>query len=339
MTEPGSDHEVLARAASHGRDPKRLRADLVEAAMRGLAYSGTPEAARRLADLATESVSATDPGTQRRRSAALTAVRLYNQLHRDGSSSTFDQARVSTSGGGEIGLDGIWGVLDDQARVHDAGLTYANHPDVPSPMTDIRLDEVLDLASLRSGRGDDADDVACCTSVSRSGTAGTFGASGDGLDVISDSADMSAVLNDAAARVKVVRAIDYCGGPGFNISGCAWAPGKGIAVVRLGGLGHEAVLWLHEYGHNTGLSHSSNGSRYIMYSVDYGTNSHLTQAECDTYHAPHAVAYMTPTDTGACTDVDADVVQDVIDNCPGVANHDQADSEGEGKTANRTAPE
>jgi hypothetical protein len=214
--------------------------------------------------------------------------------------------------------------------VHDAELTYANHVDVTNPMTDGRLDAVLGTASLRAGRGDALDDVACCITVSRSGSAASFGTAGDGLDIIDDSVEMSSVIGNPVARVKVVRAINYCGAPGTNIIGCAWRSGNGVAVVRMSGEGGEAVLWLHEYGHNTGLTHNTVSSGYIMYPIDNGSNDMLTQQECDSYHAPSSGAGITPSDTGACTDGDLDLVQDGVDNCPTAPNYDQADSDGDG---------
>ncbi|RMG45043.1 MAG: hypothetical protein D6718_08655 [Acidobacteria bacterium] len=195
-------------------------------------------------------------------------------------------------------------------------------------MTDARLDDVLENASLRAGRSDYSGDVACCITVSRSGTARSFGTPGDGRDTIDSSSEMTSVLNDPAARVKVVRAINYCGGPGFNIIGCAWTPGNGMAVVRLSNINTEAITWIHEYGHNTGLFHVSD-SRRIMHGTNYGTNNGLAQFECDTYHSPSPAAGMTPVDTGACTDNDGDEVQDGIDNCPDVANSGQSDGDGD----------
>jgi len=67
-----------------------------------------------------------------------------------------------------------------------------------------------------------------------------------------------------------------------------------------------------------------------MYSIDYGSNDGLSAAECDRFHSPMSGAGMTPRDTQACTDGDADLVQDAVDNCPAVANADQADADGNG---------
>jgi len=319
MTADGSGGGVLAKAAARGRNPAALRDDLLEMSLLGLAYSGAPTARRRIADVESGRVVPASNGRSLGRSARAAAA-------------LFDRLQVESAGdgdGGSVEASTGAGILDTGARVHDAGLTYANHVNVTNPMTEARLDEILSLASLRAGAGDFSGDVACCTRVSRSGAARSFGTSSDGLDVIDTSTELSTVLNGSVARFKVVRAINYCGGSGTNIIGCAWRPGNGAAVVRMSGLGSEAVLWIHEYGHNTGLSHHSD-SRFLMHGVDYGSNNGLTQSECSTYHSPSTSSGMSTQDIGACSDHDADVVQDAADNCPGVANYDQQDTDGDG---------
>jgi hypothetical protein len=258
---------------------------------------------------------------------AAVALQLFDELY-----SSWPVGEVDSGVDGEGGTPEAAGegFLDTQTRVHDAGITYANHVMVTNPMTDARLDAILDLANSRAGAGDFLDDVACCTFMSREGTAQTFGTSVDGLDVIDDSTELNTVLNHSAAHFKVVRAINYCGGPATNVIGCAWRPGHGAAVVRRSNLGSEGVLWIHEYGHNVGLPHNTTGGSYIMYGVDYGTNSGLTQGECDQFHAPSASAGMSMQDVGACGDQDVDLVHDLQDNCPAVYNPTQGDSNGDG---------
>ena len=56
----------------------------------------------------------------------------------------------------------------------------------------------------------------------------------DGLDTIDSNSELNAVLNNTVARVKVVRIINYCAGPGSNIIGCAPIGGDGMLVVRFG---------------------------------------------------------------------------------------------------------
>ena len=232
-------------------------------------------------------------------------------------------------GGGSISDDPVTRAIDTNIEGHRAGLTYANHVDTPNPMDDARLDEALAAASTTAGFEDFAQDVACCITVGRSGTARTFGSSGDGLDVVDSAGDIQAVLGNSIARVKVVRAINHCSEPGTNIIGCSRFPGNTMAVVRLTSASGEGLLWLHEYGHNAGLDHNGD-SRYIMHGQYNGNNSALTQVECNVFHDPSNFAGMVLEDIGVCHDDDGDALVSTVDNCPSVANPGQADVDADG---------
>jgi putative metal-binding protein/matrixin len=187
-------------------------------------------------------------------------------------------------------------------------------------------------ASIVAGHSDYADDVACCITIEREGTAGTVGTPGDGLDIIDNETELYAML-DAGPRVKVVRQINWCGSAGTNIIGCSYlsqpassSPGKGMVVVKLSVPAFDGALWLHEYGHNAGLGHSAD-PRAIMYFAYDGRNSLLTQFECDRYHIPLSMAQMTLRDLGACNDADRDQFVTTADNCPTKNNPDQSDDD------------
>ena len=341
MTAEASNGGVLAAAAARGRRPSALRNDLLEMAMRGLAFSGAPQARERLQALANGAVRPTVAGQGRdMRGPADRALQFMDSLepgaaqapggpHLDGNLDPLVGSPATDVGEEHPPVGEAFDANMSHTNVEQSQLTYANHPGVTSPMDDNRLDAILANGSLRMGKSDFAGDVACCAGIVRSGTARTFGSLNDGLDVIDDSTELVSVLNNPTSRVKVVRAINYCGSPGNNIIGCAWVGGNGMALVRYGNIGNEGALWTHEYGHNVGLSHNSN-SAFIMYGCLCGNNYGLTQSECDKYHTPSVGTQAVSQQVGVCSDLDVDEVQDQIDNCPGVSNNDQADSDGDG---------
>jgi hypothetical protein len=337
MTDHGSEGTArLRRAAGRAPDPAAMRADLIEMAFRGLAFSGAPRARARLHDLA---AGRSRPAARRDQTLpARQSLDLFDELWGGRAAPPVrgtPRPDGATSGAGDGGASLLSGgggaeLTDTQNRGADSGLTYANHPNVTSPMNDTRLDECFTAANLLLGRTDFSGDVACCASLSRVDVARTFGTAGDGLDSIDSGPELTAVLTNTVARVKVVRAINYCGGPGSNIIGCAYQPGFGMAVVRLSSVSTEAMLWTHEYGHNTGLAHAAD-NRMIMYGTLTGSNTGVSQSDCNSYHFPAPSANMSTTDTGTCGDSDVDGVANTLDNCPFFANFDQVDTDGDGQ--------
>ena len=81
------------------------------------------------------------------------------------------------------------------SAVRVSRLSYANHPAVTSPMTDARLDSILYETSQSIGRSDFSADVACCGGAVRTGAGATFGAIGDGQDLIDNNTELNTVLN------------------------------------------------------------------------------------------------------------------------------------------------
>lgn len=324
MTEDGSDGGPLSRAAARSGNPEALRGDLFEAALKGLAVSGSPRARTRLEAISRGSVQPNHRGRDLRRPAA-EALSVFGQPGARGnaaslSGSSMQQLSLSPDGGPNL--------YDTSTTLHDSRLNYANHVRVSGGMTDARLDSVLLEASTRASREDYSDDIACCMQVSRIGAGLSFGSNGDSLDIIDSEIELTTVLNNPVSRVKVVRQINYCGGTGTNIIGCSYANGNGMSVVRMSDLGSEAVLWIHEYGHNAGLGHVAD-SRNIMYAFDTGANNLLNQGQCNTYHSPAPAAGMTPVVAGVCSDDDLDSIHDSIDNCLNLYNPSQTNTDGD----------
>lgn len=195
---------------------------------------------------------------------------------------------------------------DTGAVLHAVPLSFANHPEAPVPIDAARIDTMLEVGSYLTRSEDDPSDTACCVHFTRGDTA-PFGTIGDGLDIISNETELDAALSDRSARIKVVRAINWCGGPGTNFSGCATQRGFGAVVVRISDPALEAGLWMHEFGHNAGLEHVA-ASRNVMSPTGGYTcgpfaicaDDVWTQSQCDALHAPPSSTRVAPVAIGVC---------------------------------------
>ena len=273
ITADGSGGGIASAASRVSSRPAWMCGDLIEQALFGLAIAGDRAARERLEDVAAGHVKPAKTGRDQRGAAGQAL----------GQRSELSPLLDGPAGGGAA-----TSAFDTNTTFHDSLIDYANHPAVSDPMTDSRLDSVLDDGSSRVFQDDGAlsggADTACCVSFSRKGVQQTFGSSADGLDAIDTYSELITVLNDQTARAKVVRQINYCSGPGTNIIGCAWVSGNGLAVVRMSSLGQEAALWVHEYGHNIGNGHNNLGTNWIMYGSLGSNNRGILQSECDQYH-------------------------------------------------------
>ena len=110
-------------------------------------------------------------------------------------------------------------VIDTIPSINLHDLTYSNHVDTNSKITDSQVDALLDDISLVMARQDVVSDVACCVVLGRTQPGQTFGSPGDGRDIITSSGEMSLVLNNSSGRIKVVDLITWCGSNGSNIIG------------------------------------------------------------------------------------------------------------------------
>ncbi len=342
------------RAGCAGRRPiDRCVTDTVEMALLGLGLSRRPEAAVRLREIGTGTVVLRghvrdvvrtarallpSPGS---RATVSGRSRRAPDARRASDPRSLDRDPVDEGDGGAL----VARDLDLQCDFHDSGITYRNHVDHASPIDHSRLASVLADVNYRAQVENFDGDVACCVRLSIADSGGTFGTPNDGLDSIDTSNELLLVLDHPSSRAKVVRVINYCGGPGSNILGCAWIGGNGMAMVRTG-FEAEGILWMHEFGHNVGLGHSGD-NRSIMYGFDTGANNGLTQAQCDRYHQPVPQAETSPARVGGCRDDDGDDIGEgcdvcpldpgndpdgdgvcaLVDNCPTSSNASQADSE------------
>lgn len=121
-------------------------------------------------------------------------------------------------------------------------------------------------------------DVACNLTLIRSGNVSSFSVTDGTVD---SSTEFNQVLG-AGGNILVVKKINWCGGLAPNIIGCAPVPGNALVVVRYT-TSLEGLLWVHEYGHNSGLSHNTGNTRAIMYPSIGSTRQDVNQSECNAF--------------------------------------------------------
>lgn len=147
-------------------------------------------------------------------------------------------------------------------------------------LTDAEADIILAQATEILAKGDSPDDVPCPVKLLRNGPVATFTA---GTGTIATQRQFDEVLAQPGS-IHVVIAITYCGRPGAGIIGCAPVPGGDLAVVRYD-VGIEGVLWVHEFGHNQGLSHRK-GAVNVMHPYATPTSRGVNATECAAYMKP-----------------------------------------------------
>ncbi|MBI3447299.1 MAG: HYR domain-containing protein [Acidobacteria bacterium] len=186
---------------------------------------------------------------------------------------------------------------DTAARAGSQSLTVARHVDTTFTLATAQTAMANATTVIRAcdGTPNADEDVACQVTMQVSGgSIGTFGATGDGGDVISSDAEMTALINSGTADVMVVTAIMFCSGPagpGLTIIGCGNVGAQGIVSVNsLAGnlLGVEIT---HEFLHNQGHNHRGDAGEAaqtpgaILNPVLNLSSNIINEAECGSLHA------------------------------------------------------
>jgi hypothetical protein len=155
------------------------------------------------------------------------------------------------------------------------------------------VDQILESASSTLSSDDDgagSEDEACSMLLQRQGALATF----DVLDL--GALNHDAVLLERPENVKVVQSIGFCAGRPATYWGCARLDRRSMAVkwtkpeatVAPADLPFFGTLWLHEFGHTSGLLDLlPNEGTYqdVMYPSWLGTGSRLflDGAACDAF--------------------------------------------------------
>ena len=174
--------------------------------------------------------------------------------------------------------------VDPSAHIHRHEFTMARH--VQTEFENVVGRVAADFGTRHLQECDSRvapdQDVACAVEVAIAPQSLTFGSADDGLDVITTDAELDAVLDDTSAYVKVVTAINFCGGVPVEAAGCAPA---GSTLVLISDLSqpHWGEALIHEFGHNKGLSHRTTPGSPFMHTTLSG-NDEVNAAECAVYH-------------------------------------------------------
>jgi hypothetical protein len=157
--------------------------------------------------------------------------------------------------------------------------TVTRHVDTTT-YTATDFDDAMDDGNdrMKYDNHDCTDDVPCTARFYRSGALGTFGTTGDGLDIISTQGELDSVFGVTSHRIKVVDDVNYCAG-GYNTSiiGCGRCNAVGFILEEW----VQGNVYIHEYGHNVmGCGHRDDCAYNIMNAVSNGQNNSVNETEC-----------------------------------------------------------
>jgi HYR domain. len=186
---------------------------------------------------------------------------------------------------------------DTAARAGLQTLTFARHVNTPFTLATAQtaMTNANTVIQTCDGTPNANEDIACQVTMQVAGGAiGTFGATGDGGDVILTDAAMTALINSGTANVMVVTAIGRCGGagpaPGLTIIGCGNVGSQGIVSVNTLAGNLLGVEITHEFLHNQGHGHRGTAGEgpttpgAILNPVLNLNSNIINQAECGSLH-------------------------------------------------------
>ncbi|MEL6863230.1 MAG: hypothetical protein AAFP19_02375 [Bacteroidota bacterium] len=185
--------------------------------------------------------------------------------------------------------------IDPSAKKHRHPISFTVHPD--ATYSDAIANGALSFATTIVERCDNRvnndQDVACQVSFSRSGTLGSFGMAGDGLDIITTATERRTVLDESSAYVKIVTSIlvRSNGTPGSVLGTADLNASTMILRSNLGGANRTGEILAHEFGHNKGFLHRGVGGApavagddLMRADVAIGGLHEINQTECLAFH-------------------------------------------------------
>lgn len=265
-------------------------AELYQQTLLALGVSGLPQAQARLTEIATQgglSTQAADDTLQQ-------ALALNQRVQQAGMAAVVSPD-PNLPAPPEL-QDSLGTQATDSNSVgHLQTFVVGRHTALGSVPTEAQVDALLAKASEVMQTADSSTDIACCVALQRNGSIDAYSTT-DGT--INTSTELNAVFNNSTYEVKLVRALDYCGGYNTSIIGCAYiGTSKNMILEYLGNVTLDGILWAHEFGHNQGLYHPnpSVSTRIMNGSLSFLAKQ-MTQTECNAWHN----TYQNPGAPGSC---------------------------------------
>ena len=162
---------------------------------------------------------------------------------------------------------------DEATILHD--LHVVRH--VTTPLTDEHATEIVEEMGEILVTIDGPSDVACHLGFVRTRPVEQFTT---GTGTIYSKTDYYTV-NNLQGNIKVVTRILWCNGVKPDVIGCAPVSGYSMVVIRYKS-NQEALLWLHEFGHNKGLNHRI-GKNLLMNDTIDPANRQISAKECEAF--------------------------------------------------------
>jgi hypothetical protein len=164
----------------------------------------------------------------------------------------------------------------------------ARHTTESGLVTNGQVDDILLKAGQIMQTADSSGDIACCVRFERDGALGIFSNTDGIVDTWEEMLDLLYI--SPAYNVKIVPALDFCGGYNTTVVGCAATSRSATLIVEsLTDLTQNGILWAHEFGHNQGLSHPAGDQ--VTRIMNYRIRSQATQmiaSECVAWHSTAA---------------------------------------------------
>jgi uncharacterized repeat protein (TIGR01451 family) len=256
--------------------------ELYQQTLLGLGLSGLPQAQTRLQEIAGRG----NLSAQAEHEVLQQALALNQQVQQQGMAPVVspDPNTIVPSQSQRQALGPQ--AADTNANSHLQTFTIARYTSLSTP-TNAQVDTFLTEASRIMQTIDSGSDVGCCVALQRNGSITPFNTT-DGT--ITTNAELNAVFGVTAYQVKIVPALDYCGGFNASIIGCAFIGSpKNMVLEYLGSTSLDAILWAHEFGHNQGLQHPDPVNNALTTRIMNGRldpqAKQMTQTECNAWHS------------------------------------------------------